>query len=234
MTRAILVLAVLAVASPARAQGAAQWFDAQPDAPPISLRPFVEVSHEKFLAVKTFDAIFGETSAQFWGGGLQVTVWRGRIYGDVGASRLLKNHATLVGQRVFVSDGNVYKLGIPLRSTIKPLEIVAGYRFYVHPRVVPYIGAGFGNYHYTETSDFADDSEKLDVTHRGTIFNVGVELRAQRWIGVAVDAKYTHVPGILGAGGASQAFADGLSGTQAARERDLGGWAGRLKIIVGR
>jgi len=176
-----LVIAVraLTAASPAWAQTRG-LFDATGDAPMISLRPFLDVSNEKFLAVKTFDAIFGETSARFWGGGLQVTGWHGRVYGELGASRLMKKSEQLVGQRVFVSDGKVYKLGIPLRSTVKPVEFTAGYRFNAHPRVIPYVGAGFGSYHYTERSDFADPSENVDVTKRGGIFHAGVELRAHR------------------------------------------------------
>jgi hypothetical protein len=227
---AIATLLTFAIAAPASAQG---LFAPSPDAPPISLRPFVEISSEKFLAVKTFDAIFGENTARFWGGGLQVTVLGDRVYGEIGASRLMKKNAELVGQRVFISDGKVFKLGIPLRSTIKPLEISGGYRFHVHPRVVPYLGAGFGSYHYTEQSDFADASENVDVTERGGIFHAGAEVRVFRWVGVAVDAKYTHVPGILGSGGVSQQFSQNNS-AQARPERDLGGWAARLKVVVGR
>jgi hypothetical protein len=234
MKPAIALLLALTAASPAWAQaGGGGWFDATGDAPMISLRPFLDITNEKFLAVKTFDAIFGETSAQFWGGGLQVTGWHGRIYGELGASRLMKKNQQLVGQRVFVSDGKVYKLGIPLRSTIEPVEFTAGYRFNAHPRVIPYVGGGFGSYHYTEQSDFAQESENLDVTKRGRIFHTGVELRAFRWVGVALDAQYTHVPGILGDGGVSQQFAE-ESGSRAKRERDLGGWAARFKVVVGR
>jgi len=230
---AAILLAVVAAASPASAQGGSSWYGPAPDAPSISLRPFFEISNEKFMAVKTFDAVFGDTSAQFWGGGLQVTGWQGRVYGEVSASRLMKNNQQLVGQRVFVSDGTVYKLGIPLRSMIEPIEVSGGYRFNVHPRVIPYVGGGFGSYHYTEESDFADASENVDVTKNGGIFDAGVEVRAFRWVGVAVDAQYTHIPGILGNGGVSQQFAEG-SGSGAKRERDLGGWAARLKVVVGR
>jgi len=227
----LAVLFVLAVVSPAKAQGG--LFDATGDAPAISLRPFLDVSREKFLASRTFDAVFGESTARFWGGGLQVTVWHGRVYGEVSASRLMKNNQELIGQRVFVSDGTVFKLGIPLRSTIEPLEVTGGYRFNAHPRIIPYVGGGFGSYHYTEESDFAAPSENLDVTKQGGIFHAGVEARAFRWVGVAVDAQYTHVPGIFGNGGVSQQFAEG-TGSQAKQEQDLGGWAARLKLVVGR
>lgn len=226
MKPAIVALAIVLSASPLYAQ----------DAPLISIRPFLDVRNEKFRATKTFDAIFGETTARFWGGGVQVTMWRGRVYGELGASRLWKKNAELVGQRVFVSNGSVYRLGIPLRSTIKPVELTGGYRFdVVHPRIIPYLGGGIGSYRYTEQSDFAEASENVDVSHRGGIFDVGVEMRVHRWIGVAVDAHYTHVPGILGEGGVSGQFAnDTQSAAEAKRERNLGGWAGRFKVVVGR
>jgi hypothetical protein len=56
------------------------------------------------------------------------------------------------------------------------------------------------------------------------VLNGGAEFRLHRWIGVGVDAEYTHVPGILGQGGISQQ----------AGESDLGGVAARVKLIVGR
>jgi hypothetical protein len=52
----------------------------------------------------------------------------------------------------------------------------------------------------------------------------GVEIRLHRWVGVAVDAQYTHITGILGAGGVSKD----------AGESDLGGIAGRFKVLIGR
>jgi hypothetical protein len=233
VTRLFLIVA-LAVAAPASAQTGSRWYSAPADVPQITLRPFLNVSTQAFTAVKTFDAVFGERTAPFWGGGLQVVLWRGRIYTELGASRLLTKNGELVGERAFVSDGVAHRLGIPLRSTIRSLEFVAGYRFNVSPRVIPYVGAGVGNYHYTEESDFADPSENLDVENRGSIFQAGAELRLHRWIGVAGDAHYTRIPGILGVAGVSQQFAADTQNSRASREKDLGGWAARLKVVVGR
>jgi Outer membrane protein beta-barrel domain len=221
------------LAKPAAAQSGSHWYDAPADVPQITLRPFLDVSAEAFTASRTFDAVFGSRSAPFWGGGLQVVAGHGRFYGEVGASRLLKKNGQLVGTRAFVTDGVAYQLGIPLRATIRPIEVVGGYRFNVSPRLVPYVGAGAGHYHYTEQSDFADASENVDVSHVGAIFQAGAEIRVHRWIGVAADAHYTHVPDILGVNGVSQQFAV-QAGSNAAREKDLGGWAVRLKVVVGR
>jgi opacity protein-like surface antigen len=238
MKPTLILLVALSVAAPAVAQsrggGGAHWFNAPADVPVIAVRPFLDVGIEQFTAAKTFDAVFGDTASPLWGGGLQVAVWRGRVYAEVAGSRLLKKNGELVGERAFVSDGTAYPLGIPLRSTIKSIDVVGGYRFNVSPHVIPYVGAGIGSYRYTERSDFADPSENVDVTHRGYIFDGGVELRVSRWIGVGVDAHYTRVPGILGGGGVSRQFAEDTTNAQRNREKDLGGWAARLRLLVGR
>jgi hypothetical protein len=235
----ILLVILIAAAAPATAQNRPagrwkNWFTTPADVPAIALRPFLDVGIEQFTATKTFNAVFGDTASPLWGGGLQVALWRGRIYAELGASRLLKKNGELVGERAFVSGGTAYRLGIPLRSTIKSVDVVGGYRFNVSRHVIPFVGAGIGNYHYTEQSDFADASENVDVTHRGFIFDGGVEVRVNRWIGVAGDAHYTRVPGILGNGGVSQQFVGDITNAQRNREKDLGGWAARLKLVVGR
>jgi hypothetical protein len=203
---------------------------AQYDEPAISIRPFLTISQQAFRASKSFDAVFGETAQPEWGGGVQVMVWEGRIYGQVGASRFFKTGGELVGQRVFVSNGQPFRLGIPLRVKITPLEVTGGYRFTnLWPQIVLYVGGGYASYHHVEQSDFADPSENLDVTHSGAIFHGGAEFRVSRWLALAADAQFTHVPGVLGNGGASLEF-----GKTSAAERDLGGWAGRFVVLVGR
>src|SRR5439155_18637684 len=131
---------------------------------------------ERFAATQTFKSVFGQDTATWWGGGLDVVVWRGRIFGQVGASRLLKSKSTLVGERVFVNGADVFKLGIPLRATIEPLEMTAGVRFNGSRRYVPYVGAGLASYHYTEASDFAAASENVDAKHSGPVVHAGVEV----------------------------------------------------------
>lgn len=239
--KAALLIASLIVASavPATAQSRgggkqSSWFNTPADVPAIVLRPFLDVGIEQFTASRTFDAVFGDDVSRLWGGGLQVGLWRGRVYAEVGASRLLKENGELVGERAFVSGGTAYPLGIPLRSSIKSVDVVGGYRFNVSRSLIPYVGGGIGNYHYTEQSDFADPSENVDTTHQGYIFDGGVEFRFNRRVGVAGDAHYTHVPGILGSGGVSQQFAEDTSNTQRDKEKDLGGWALRIKLVVGR
>ena len=56
------------------------------------------------------------------------------------------------------------------------------------------------------------------------MLNGGAEFRVHRWVGLSADVQFTHITGIIGQDGASQAFS----------ESDLGGVGGRFRIIVGR
>lgn len=211
-TRLLCILLVLC--------GSARSAVAQ-DAPPISFRPFGEVAFEHFTAKDTFQSVFGSANGWFYGGGLQITL-HDRIYVDLAVSQFKKD-----GDRVFRdSSGNVYNLGIPLTATLTPFELVGGYRFHPHGHawLVPYVGAGPGWYRYRETSDFAQAGDNIDTRHVGVVAHAGAEFRIHRWVGLAADLQYTHVPDILGSSGLSAALG----------ENDLGGIAGRFKIVIGK
>jgi hypothetical protein len=190
------------------------------DTPALSLRPFFMAAGERFAAKNSFEAVFGQSVEPFLGGGLQL-VDRNGFFIDLTASRFKKT-----GQRAFRANNQNFGLGIPLTATITPLEVAGGYRFKLpgSPGLVPYVGAGAGSYGYKETSEFSDASENVDTRHTGYLAVGGVEFRLHRWIGASIDAQYTHVMGILGTGGISQE----------AGEKDLGGIAARVKVIVGR
>jgi opacity protein-like surface antigen len=215
----ICLILGLALAGQVAAQSA-------PDDPPaLSIRPFGLGTVQSFTAVDTFSAVFGRSYDPFLGGGVQVVV-RDQFFVEVTASRFERT-----GQRAFISGGQKFQLGIPLKATITPFEITGGYRYRLSPRILPYAAAGVGIYLYKEESDFADPTlapparaVDLDTRHVGFVVNGGAEFRAHRWVGVGVDVQYTQVPGILGAGGVSQQ----------AGEDDLGGIAARLKLIIGR
>jgi hypothetical protein len=212
---AACLLAVL-IAVPAAAQSTVTTDD---DPPPLSLRGFFLVTEQKFSATTTFNSVFGTSAGPFLGGGLQVTTSSG-VFVEFGVSRFKKT-----GQRAFLNNGQTFQLGIPLTATITPVEISAGYRFGGDmSRVLPYAAGGIGRYGYREESDFAAAGDNIDTSHVGYLVNGGVEIRLQKWIGVAVDAQYTHIPGILGTAGISKD----------AGESDLGGVAARFKVVVGR
>jgi hypothetical protein len=182
----------------------------------VSLRPFFMGSGQRFTAHETFKTIFGSSTQPFYGGGLSVA-FRNGFFVDATASRFKKT-----GERAFFFEGEGFPLGIPVTVTVTPFEVTAGQRSRLTPSVFPYVGFGVGSYQYRETSDFSDGT--FEKRHVGYPIVGGVEFRVGRWIGLSGDAQYTHVTGILGSGGVSQE----------AGEDNLGGIAGRFRVIVGR
>jgi hypothetical protein len=211
----IVFLFAAAPVAPAFAQGSRVPVKLD-DTPAISLRPFFVFAEERFSAQQTFDAVFGGSSQPLWGGGLSVAFRKG-FYVDVTASRFKKT-----GQRAFFSGGQAFGLGIPLTATLTPIELTAGGRFRLTPRLFPYVGAGVGSYGYQETSEF--DDGPFAARHVGYVVTGGLEYRVSRWVAVSGDAQYTRVSGIIGSGGVSQQTGD----------TDLGGIAGRFRVMVGR
>jgi len=175
---------------------------------------------ERFAAGTTFNAAFGSRTAAFYGGGLQIATRRG-VFVDLSAS-----HISRTGQRAFVSNGEIFQLGIPLKISLTPVEVTGGYRMKLrrHPRIVPYAGGGAGWYRYKETAEFASGNDDVETTHAGFFFLGGTEVRLSRWVVAAADAQYTVVPGILGQGGLSKDVG----------ENNLGGVAARIRVILGR
>jgi len=187
----------------------------------IGFRGFGDVGGTRFSAAHSFDAVLGTHRGVVFGGGVDV-VLPSAIFVGVRASRFQKN-----GTRVFVLNDQVFDLGIPLTVRVVPIQVTGGYRFKVGRRhVVPYLGGGVGWFRYTESSDFADDSENVVETFTGYHVLGGAELRVSRNVGIAGEAEWSIVPNALGQepSGVSSAF----------DETNLGGVTFRVKVVVGR
>ena len=189
----------------------------RPPAPRFGIRGYGEGAYQWFTANDSFKAILDTSGGLFYGGGAQV--YFGPIYVDVGVSRFEKT-----GERVFVFEGDVFRLGIPDRITMTPVVVTAGYRFPIRERIVPYLGGGVGSLRFEETSDFADPDE--NVSERFTSYHgiAGMEYRAARWLFLAGEVRYAAVPDALGAPGIAADF----------DESDLGGLSVAVKVLVGR
>jgi hypothetical protein len=210
----LALLAAVPVAAQSQADPAA--FSEPSD---LSFRGFFVATEQSFAAKTTFDAAFGSSTQPFFGGGVQITSLSG-FYIEFGVTQFKRT-----GQRAFVDNGQTFPLGIPLTATITPIEFSAGWRFGARSwKVIPYAAGGIGRYNYKEESDYSADGDTVDAHGVGYLATGGVEFRVYKWIGLAVDAQYTHVPDILGQGGVSKD----------AGETDLGGVAARFKVIVGR
>jgi opacity protein-like surface antigen len=206
MTSAAVGIAVM-LARPASAQATAEE--------PLSVRAFFDLGTQTFAASDTFDATFGSHWGTFVGGGGQVR-WRWLLF-EVSASRFERT-----GERVFVFENEVFRLGIPTTVSVRPVELTAAYRLPRVWRLVPYAGGGMGRHRYEETSEFATDDENLRFTTSSYHLVGGAEAQLWRWIGVVAEIRHRVVGDAIGKGGISRDFG----------ESDLGGTSINLRISL--
>ena len=112
---------------------------AQPRPGGIQVGGYAMFGRINFTASESFDAIVGEPSGTIFGGGARVGLPLGGLFVDVGAWRYRGE-----GERVFVADDQVFRLGIPVEITVTPIELSGGWRFRIRraPNFVPYAGGG--------------------------------------------------------------------------------------------
>ena len=190
--------------------------DAERSSSAVGVRGFGQFGYSRFAAHKSFDAIVGRAGGPFFGAGAEVRHRRG-LFAAATISRFSSS-----GERVFVSDGQVFKLGIPVSVAMTPVTGTGGWRF-VRRTATPYVGGGVGTYSFTESSKFAEESDNVKKRFIGYHALGGVEFRSN-WLATAFEVQYTRVPNAIGLGGVSAEFG----------ERDLGGIEARIKILFGR
>lgn len=221
-TLAAILISLLASDAVAQAKPRPRRSPPPPLPPPtLEIGGYAMVGLMNFTAADSFNAILGSPSGAIFGGGARVNLPLGGLFVDIGAWRFRGD-----GERVFVFDGQVFPLDIPVEITITPLELTAGWRFRLRrlPRFRPYVGGGFTSYGYNETSELATDAENLDERFNGYHLLGGAEYRVARWIAVGGEVTWATVADAIGASGASDAF----------NETDLGGTSVRFKITIGR
>jgi opacity protein-like surface antigen len=220
MTRVLSAVMMFALLLPAAAFAQLRPAPAPPPPASLSVRGFADAGMFNFAAHQSFETVLGSRNGPLFGGGGEIVLPQG-LFAGVRISRFQKG-----GERVFVFDDETFGLGIDTTIRITPIEVTGGYRFSLGRRVRPYLGGGIGWHRYEETSDFADDDENVDETHRGYHLLGGAELRLARWFGIGGEVQLTTVPDALGRdpNGVSAAFG----------ETNLGGVAFRVKFVVGR
>lgn len=188
-----------------------------PVQPRIGFRGYVTFGTARLAANETFAAV-AESRIGAIGGGVQVTnIWK-NAFADVAGSQL-----SLDGERVFIDNGRVFELGIPLQIAMRPLDIAGGWRLaLMRGRIFPYIGAGLTFVQYEETSEFAGSGEDVSESKAGPLVIGGVDVRVWRWISAGGEFRWRRVRGILGERGVSAEFS----------EDDAGGFNAGMRISV--
>lgn len=194
---------------------------ARPPSSGIQVGGYAMFGRINFTATESFDAIIGTPSGPIVGGGARVGLPLGGLFVDAGAWRYRGE-----GERVFVADNQIFKLGIPVEITVTAIEVSAGWRFRFRraPKFAPYAAGGVTMLQYRETSEFATPSEDADDRFNGYHVIGGAEYKISRWLGLAGEASWSTVPDAIGKSGVSAAF----------DETDLGGTTFRVKITIGR
>lgn len=184
----------------------------------VGVLAYATFGSRMFAAKDTFKAVSGRDHETLIAGGVDVVnVWKG-LFAGVGFSQ-----TKVDGQRVFVNGSDVFPLGIPLRITIRPIDVGAGWRVQ-RGRLSPFAGGGATFVSYTEAADFAEAGDDVDERRTGGLVFAGVDYALIRWLSVGGEVRYRTITGILGKGGASQAF----------NEKDLGGIDVGVRVSVGR
>jgi opacity protein-like surface antigen len=186
-----------------------------PVAPPPEVDLFAQFGYGSFTAMETFQAILGHERAAWYGGGLQYRLRSGLFV--EGAIEYFRGS----GERVFVFNDQVFRLGIKDTVSITPFMATVGYRF-GRGRTRPYVGAGIGAYRLRESSEFADSDDEVRQTSGAYRAVAGVQREIGRKYGIGMELQYTTVPKALSGG-----IAEGFD------ESNLGGFQVRARVLFG-
>jgi opacity protein-like surface antigen len=188
----------------------------RPTSPAVGVRAFGDITATSFSAAETFKAVFDTTLGTFFGGGVEVR------FKNVAFIQGAIRRYRATGERVFVSGGEVFPLGIDNTITLTPLDITVGGRVPIG-QVAPYAGAGIGSLRIHETSDFSDEDDETRTRKPSYHVVAGVEWKGRAPVAVAGEIGFTRVPKAL-TGNVADAF----------DEHDLGGVNLRLRVLIGR
>lgn len=186
----------------------------------VGVRGVVTFGSTTFSSDQSFDAVLGEHGQTVWGVGGEATFWKGLF-----AGAHFSLNSELEGERVFVLDGEVFPLGIPVRIKVRPIDIVGGWRFqFENSRFSPFAGGGVSIVSYDESSDFAEAGDDVSESGTGYVLLFGADFALTDWLQVGGEFRYRGVSGALGEGGVSEEFG----------EDQLGGYTYSVRFVVGR
>jgi hypothetical protein len=170
-------------------------------------------------ASESFKAVTGSNSRVQYGGGVQaVNLWKG-LYAEAGVG-----YSSLAGSRVFVHQGAVYDLGVPVTITLMPIDAGGGWRVPMSRALHAYLGGGVTFMNYKEESDFANAEDDVSELYTGFYVSGGLEVRLAKWLHVRAEGRFTSIPDALGSGGVSAEF----------NETNLGGAAVAVRFVLGK
>lgn len=183
-----------------------------PRKPPVGVRAYGFYEFQALSASNSFKAVTGSSTTNGFGGGFEVTNVFSKVF-----LRTTFAHAGKDGERVFVNNGQIFNLGIPLTIGMTPFEIGGGWRSVVdrRGRYAVYVGAGVVFLNYSETTPSGTSEDNVSKTFTGYSVFGGFDRAFHKYLVAGVEAQYRGVPNAIGAGGVSEIY----------NETNLGGFA---------
>src|SRR5438046_8477358 len=123
MRSALLALAASLVLAGSASAQTPDAYTPPPAGPSIGFRAYGLADANMMAALESFDAVFGTRQMTGFGGGAELDVWK-HLFVRFTAAQVKRT-----GSRVFVDDGDVVDLGIPMTVTLTPIEGGVGWRF---------------------------------------------------------------------------------------------------------
>jgi opacity protein-like surface antigen len=190
-----------------------------PKKPPVGVRLYGFYEFDALAAADTFNAVTGSSTTNGFGGGFEVTNVASKLF-----IRGTVAHAGKDGERVFVNNGEIFKLGIPLTVAMTPIEFGGGWRSVVdrRGRWAIYAGAGVVFLNYSETTPSGTADDNTSKTFTGYSLFGGFDRTFHKNLVAGAEVQYRGVPNAIGTAGTSAAFG----------ETDLGGFAIRALFGV--
>jgi len=168
-------------------------------------------------ARQSAQAVFDSPGGPTFGVTVRLGLGRGAWFVGAGTRYFSRD-----GERVFVADSSseVFRLGHPLSARVIPVYALAGYRFRVGKRLVPYVAAGPGYTAFREESTVADITE----TNQKSVLSGHLAAGAEYGVGTVrfgAEVFYTAAPDSVGFGGVSKVYG----------EKDVGGLSFVAKVV---
>jgi hypothetical protein len=147
-------------------------------------------------ASDSFKAVFGRSAGLSFGAGMKIKLPYS-IFFEASVDYLKRN-----GKRVFVSGSEVFKTDLDTNVIIIPVSFSGGYYFMKSKKISPYIGGGYSIYYFKE-EEYIPWENDSSLWHGGYHVLGGADFLNRGTISFSAEAKWSHVPDVIGHHGVS-------------------------------
>jgi opacity protein-like surface antigen len=147
-------------------------------------------------ASDSFKAVFGSSAGLSLGAGIKMD-FAYSLFFEASVDYFRRN-----GKRVFVTGSEIFKTDLDTNVIIMPVSFSGGYYFLKSKKISPYIGGGFSFYYFKE-EEYIPWENGSSLWHSGYHILGGVDFLNSGTISFSAEAKWSHVPDVIGHHGVS-------------------------------